>query len=117
MFLVYNQLMKYNIDKENVLQLRKGLLRLSINAVEKKCYQSSDIILLKHILSLVPKEISIDDQSRLHSLLSGINMDDFNIEEWNNSLWWCFVYDITSLEYSIEAIEKYVDQKNAGLFV
>lgn len=67
--------------------------------------------MLKYILPLVPKEISIDDQSRLRSLLSGINMDDFNIEEWNNGLWWCFVYNITSLEYSIEAIEKYVDQK------
>ncbi|WP_211146888.1 MULTISPECIES: hypothetical protein [Bacteroides] len=111
MFLVYNQLMKYNIDKENVLQLQKDLLRLSVNALEKRYYQFSDILLLKYILPLVPKEISIDGQSRLRSLLSGINMDDFNIEEWNNGLWWCFVYDITSLEYSIEAIEKYVDQK------
>ena len=111
MFLVYNQLTKYNIDKENVLQLQKDLLRLSVNALEKRYYQFSDILLLKYILPLVPKEISTDDQSRLRSLLFGINMDDFSIEEWNNGLWWCFVYDITSLEYSIEAIEKYVDQK------
>ena len=110
-YLLRNHFIEGNIDKENVLQLQKDLLRLSVNALEKRYYQFSDILLLKYILPLVPKEISIDDQSRLRSLLSGINMDDFNIEEWNNGLWWCFVYDITSLEYSIEAIEKYVDQK------
>lgn len=111
MFLVYNQLLKEGIDEENVLQLQKDMLRLSINAIEKKYYQSFDIVLLKYILTLVPKDFCSDDQSRLDLLLSDINMDDFNIEEWNNNLWWYFIYGITPLEYPMEVIEKYVDQK------
>ncbi len=111
MFLVYYRLSKENIETENVKQLQKDLLRLSISAIEQQQYQLSDIILLRYILKLISDGDCIDYKCRLESLLLSIGIDTSNIEEWNNILWWYFVYGIYFLDYSLEDITNYVDQK------
>lgn len=111
MFLVYNRLSQENIQKENVLQLQKDMLRLSINAIEKQYYQLSDLFLLKYILTIASDNVYGNYKSRLESVLFSINVDTANIEEWNNILWWYFVHDIKKIDYSKDDIISYIDKK------
>lgn len=111
MFLVYNRLLEENIDKENVFQLQRDLLLLSIIAIEKRHYQSFDILLLKEIIVLYSENICYDYKCRLESVLSSISIEDFDMEEWNNCLWWNFVYDINFFSSSREDIKSYVTRK------
>lgn len=111
MFLVYNLLANENIEKENVLQLQKDMLRLSIIAIEKQYYELTDIVLLKYILKMISCDDYGDYRCRLESALLSLKITTSNIEDWNNILWWHFVFGIRSIDYSMEEIKEYVDQK------
>ena len=99
---------------ENLVQLQKDLLLLSIDAVKTGSYQDIDIVLMKQYLNFQRKGMFPKEYSYLESLLSSVNIKIDMIEEWNSYLSWYFLYGMEPFfDFSIVNLNRYIERKFA----